>query len=56
MVDHYWHLQKQKRDTDNGFLMRVGGEVKSINSGEDLGDEMGDHSKLEAVDKDEGLL
>lgn len=38
------------------LFTRSEGEVKSINSGDDLGDEMGDHSDPEEGDKEEGLL
>lgn len=46
----------EERREDNGFLTRGGGEVRSINNGEDLGDEMGDHPKPEPIDKEERLL
>lgn len=47
--------EERGKDNDfNDFLTGGGGEVKSINNGEDLGDEMGDHSEPEAVAKEEG--
>lgn len=48
--------EKGEDDDIKEFLAKGGGEVKSINRGEDLGDEMGDHSEPEPVEKEEGLL
>lgn len=56
MAVRCWYLKTEERLKDKCLLTIGEGKVKSINNGEDLGDDLGDHSDPEAGDKEEGQL